>query len=324
VLLGVLAVGPIVFVYLARAGDGGNSWDLSSLDAGGADFLTVDPSLSLWGGARGSPLGFLGQPTFPGVTLLVLGVVGLTEFRRRRTVALTATVLVVGAAVLAVGTSNKGWRAFAPYRLVYEYMPLGSSLRATGRFWLVGLLGLGLLAGLGVERLGTALASARAERGWSTQRVVWVIAIVGLIGIAAEGYRPWTHLKSVPAAAVDNALREAKDKAAVIYLPVPEAKRTSITRLGDAPNVYASTRHHRPTANGYGGFSPDSYDYMLHKMATFPDRASIRYLRSIDVGYVVVRNDTGKESPLLDRVSRAPELVRLRDFGGIVLFRLTP
>jgi hypothetical protein len=322
VVVGIVAVAPIVFVYIARAGEGGNSWDLSALDAGGADFLTVDPSLSLWGDSRGSPRGFLGQPTFPGVTLLVLGIAGLTELRRRRPAVVTALALLVGGVAIAVGTSNRGWRAFAPYRLVYEYVPLGSSLRATGRFWLVGLLGLGLLAGLGVERLGSLLARARGGR--NVARATALVAVVGLAGIAAEGYRPWTDLPPVPPAAVDNALRDAKDDGAVIYLPVPEAKATSITRLGDATNVYATTRHHRRTPNGYGGFTPDSYEYMLSTLATFPDRASVRYLRSIDVRYVVVRNDTGKEGPLLRRVSAAPELERLHDYHGVVLFRLTP
>jgi hypothetical protein len=319
VLIGVVAVAPVLFVYVARAGEGGNEWTLRELDAGGADFLTVDPSLSLWGNVRASPRDIFGQPTFPGAALLLLGIAGVTAYTRRRAVVLTAGVLVVGAAVLALGTSNRGWRAFMPYRLVYDFVPFASSLRATGRFWLVGLLGLGILAGLGVDRIASALAN---WRGWSRSTVAAVVALVAIAAVAAEGHRPWSPLKPVPAAAVDDALHRRRDEAAVIYLPVPEQKEGSITLLGDAKNVYASTRHHRSTVNGYGGFSPKSYSEMLRIMATFPDRASLEYLRSIGVRYVVVRNDDGREDALLARVSASRQLERLEDFSGNVLFRL--
>src|SRR5439155_1257472 len=72
---------------------------------------------------------------------------------------------------------------FMPYRAVFDLMPGGRALRATNRAWMIGLLGLGLLAGMGAA----AIARAWPDR----RRAAAVVAVIAVAAGVGEGYRDW-------------------------------------------------------------------------------------------------------------------------------------
>jgi hypothetical protein len=129
----------------------------------GIDLTAVDPRLALWGPVLGRD-GFT-LAAFPGVTLIGLGLVGAvagvrsSDPRVRRATVAAIVLLVVGA-FLATGTAGEGWRAWSPYRLLFEHVPGFKVIRAAARAWVVGLLGLGLLAGLGADRRSPTASGA--------------------------------------------------------------------------------------------------------------------------------------------------------------------
>ena len=118
----------------------------------GADFTKSENRLSIWGDVLDARRP-VGAPSFPGVGLLLLAAVGTVSGLRgtgkRRQVVVLGSVLVAVGAFLALGTSSSGWRAYSPYRLLFEFVPLVKVLRAAARAWVIGVLGLGLLAGIG-------------------------------------------------------------------------------------------------------------------------------------------------------------------------------
>jgi hypothetical protein len=323
----VLAVGaaialllPITWPYLRNASEMGGDfkWPLRDLAVSGADFLSVDPTLTVWGDLLGSPTGIFGQPTFPGAAILVLAALGLLgrsgADTRVRTLALA---LVVVGAVLAIGTSDHGWRRFTPYRLIYELVPGGDALRATGRFWLVGLLGLGLLAGLGVERLVALTATRTRASRWGPTGV----AALCLSAILLEGHRPWTSAPEVGVAPVDRALAEQPGPGGVAYLPLPTSPSEGFPLLGQAQVVYRSTAHHRPLVNGYAGYYPPDFFSSGAPLVDLPSSRSLDHLRSLGVRFVVVPVDAGRWQPLRDPAVAAPMRL-VGDFDGDLLYEV--
>jgi hypothetical protein len=269
-------------------------WTIADLRSEGADFLHADSRLAVWGGAlgRGRPWPQFPPPLFPGATLLVLGVVGLVAGLRggrdhRRMAAAAVALLAVGA-VVAIGTSDIGWRQYAPYRVVFAFAPGGRALRATFRAWMIGLLGLGLLAGLGVEAAIGWLR--RRQRPMAAAVTATVVAAAAVMGVLAEGWRHRTHLAPVSVQPVDLDLAHLPQPGGVLYLPVGAGASGAayLTILAEADVVYRVTASHRVTPNGYSGFFPDSYFRMTRLVQSLPGQPGLGYLQSIGVRFVVV------------------------------------
>ena len=220
---------------------------LGDLPALSADFGATDPRLSIWGSVLGKGDGWpiYGEPAFPGAVLLVLApigaIVGWRNRGERRRAAVTGGALVVAGAALALGAGPSGWRQYAPYRLLFEYVPGWEALRATGRAWVVGLLGVGLLAGLGTLAVASWLA-ARAH--WDLRKTMAVVASIAVVGVLVEGYAPWTGRPDIRISPVDQelALRPLGRRA----VPPRVGARQHGRRAERVPPGRERLRHHCP------------------------------------------------------------------------------
>lgn len=316
-----VALAPLAVPYLERrAALPTFRWTLHDLAIGGADFAKADARLWLWG--RVIPGGPFPPPLFPGLTLVGLGALGLLRGRDRRAARLGAALVAVGA-FLALGTADEGWRRWSPYRLLFTYVPGWNALRGTSRGWMVGLAGLGVLAGLG------ALEVARAARArWPLVRAATatsVAAACALAGVVAEGYRPFDDLAEVRVGAVDRELARRPEPGGVLYLPVGGIGPAYLGILDQTDTVYRATAHHRPTPNGYAAFFPPSYHRMARLVRDLPEPAAVRYLQGIGVRFVVVR--AGARGTPWDRLfdpDRAAPLRLLGRYGGDLLYGLPP
>jgi hypothetical protein len=303
---------------------------LAELPALSADFTTTDPRLSVWGSLLGKGTGWpiYGEPAFPGVVLLVLAPIGaVAEWRARgarRQVATTGVALTLAGAALALGAGATGWRRFLPYRLLFEYVPGWEALRATGRAWVVGLLGVGLLAGTGA--LAVIRWSARHLRV-NPRTLSLVVTAVVVVGILVEGYAPWTDRPDIRISAVDQHLAELPAGGGVLYLPALEAGDVAgaLSGFRQAENVYGTTAHHRATPNGYSGYFPPSWVNLSEQMRSLPDATALARLRKLGVRYVVVRDWArgGTWDALLDP-ARARPLRLVGTYGGDRLYEVPP
>lgn len=312
------------YILNARALSGDFEWELAEFAFTGANFFTVDPALTVWGDILPSEQGLLGQPAFPGVVLLVLAAVGVLRWRATADTRLhrTATILIGVGVVLGVGTSNAGWRRYAPYRLIFEFVPGGTALRGTGRFWLVGLLGLGLLAGVGAGYLA-GLVRSRLTRSRSGM-VAAAAAVAVLSGaVLVEGHQPWGDGPRVSVPAVDRELARRDDGGGVVYLPLPIDRRVEfgLQILGQARVLYGTTAHHRPTPNGYAGFFPESFFEAGPALADLPGRSAVAWLRRRDIRYVVVAEGAVYWEDLRDPERAAP-LRLVGDYEGDLLYEV--
>ena len=298
---------------------------LKELPGFSTDFGATDPRLEVWGSVLGKGLGWpvYGEPSFPGVVLLVLAPIGaVAGWRAQRRAVVTSGALVAGGALLGLGAGPSGWRQYLPYRLLFEYVPGWEALRATGRAWIIGLLGLGVLAGLGAVAIGTWVA----RRGrWDARRVVAVVAAVATIGVLVEGYASWSDRPEVSVPKVDEALAARAEPGGVLYLPAmePGIVAGALSGLFQTLNVYGTTAHHRRTPNGYSGFFPPSWQRLSVAMRALPDEAALERLRELDVRFVVVHKGAhgGAWDALLDP-ERAKPLRLVGRYGGDLLYEV--
>jgi hypothetical protein len=292
-----------------------------------AQYTKGDPHLWLWGpilGINGTwPIH--AEPAWPGLVVLLLAPVGaVTGWRARgrlRQTAIVGGAITLLGVILASGAAPSGIRAYSPYRLLFEYVPGFSALRATGRAWSVGMLGLGLLAGLGALAVMRWIGTASSRRRRVGVGVVAVLLVVFLV----EGFAPWKDLPDVRVPAVDQQLARIHEPGGVVYLPMlyPDPIGEAVSGFRQAENVYATTAHHRPTPNGYSGYQPPSFKRLSRQMQDLPSEDALDALRRIGVRFVVVRSwaEGNLWGPLLDPAN-AGSLRYVGTYDGDVLYEV--
>ncbi len=149
---------------------------------------------------------------------------------------------------------------------------------------MIGLLGLGLLAGIGVKALAGWLAARFPSR--ATLVPVVVGAVVVLL-VMLEGFDPWFDRPTAAVPAVDRALAQLAP-GGVVYLPMNTSDEVDIGYFQQPRNLYGATEHHRRTPNGYSGYLPQSYLQHSRALRALPDEKALDLLRRIGVRYVVV------------------------------------
>jgi hypothetical protein len=197
------------------------------------------------------------DPLFPGLALLVLGVAGLSAAPRRfRVVSVLASVVAI---VISLGPET------AAFRWAYEHVVFLHAIRALGRFSIIPVLALSVLAGI-------ALAGRRR-----------LVVLGALVLLLAESLNlPLRYGRYVPPSPAARWL--AGKDGAVAYLPIGGD--------GDTEAMLQATAHYRPLLNGDSGFVPRPYARLLELFATPEISADgLRLFRGLGVQDVVSRDD---------------------------------
>ena len=226
---------------------------------------------------NGSLLDGAGAASFPGVLVIVLGLIGLVHWGARpdrRELALLYGGLAVAGFALSVGLHLPG------YAQLYSWLPPIRMVRAPSRFSLVGLIGLAVLAAAGI---GWILERLRHRRRTAlTWALVSVVCLLHLV----ETWKPVgvpSELRYTPPPAVYGWLASQPGNFGVVELPTdPEQNTTAL--------VY-STFHWKPLVNGYHGSFVSGYHHRLlfEVLPEFPSDNTVRTLSSIvGLRYIVV------------------------------------
>ncbi|MFP5317595.1 MAG: hypothetical protein ACLGI2_04800 [Acidimicrobiia bacterium] len=230
---------------------------------------------------------------FPGFAALAVGGVGLValwsrdpppELRRRHLVLVLLATLP--ALVLAFGKYQTvgDWRVPMPYSLVAD-LPGYKSVRSFGRLTVLPLLGLGLLAAVGYDRL----ARARPAR-------TGLLLAVGLGGVflledkARIVMSP--RIDTPRFASVNRALADLPG-GVVAELPMGDNRHFTYGFV-EAPRMVLSAIDWNPRVNGYSGYSPPGYSDIIDVLNTLDDGGpatpeALALLDRLGVRYLVVR-----------------------------------
>ncbi|SCL65708.1 hypothetical protein [Micromonospora chersina] len=277
-------------------------------------FFTAPAESRIWGelheGARAALPWHPEMTLLPGFVLYALAAGGLffSVWRVRHRLFLLAGVLVTMA--LAMGTRFLGGRF--TYVPLFEHLPGWNGLRTPGRMMLWATLLLGLLAAGAVTAFCARVRELAAERvpPWPGP---WLrlATLVPLLLVVVEGLNVTPH----PVVPRQPAVMRTVDGPMLV---LPSSQNL------DQPVMLWSTDRFQRMVNGGSGFTPDSQAQAREFTVSFPDFASVDYLRRRGVKNVVVLRDRLGGTPwegMLDRPVDGLGVTR-EEVGDAVVYRL--
>ncbi|HTK28052.1 MAG TPA: hypothetical protein VL309_00765 [Vicinamibacterales bacterium] len=236
-------------------------------------------------------------------TILAAGWIAASPSARRRlgawlssapapfaAMAVAAAVLSLGPAIHAQGRLVAAW---APYRLLYDFVPGFDGLRVPARFAMVTAFGLAVLAGLGAARLRRAHAGSHARAITAAIALAlvaesWAVPIPinqNDTGYTRKGFAP------LPARVL------VGDETPPVYRAVaglPPGRVILELPLGDPAfdvrDMFYAIGHRHALVNGYSGGAPEAYGLLTERLAdllTRPDRGW-QAIHDSGANYVIV------------------------------------
>ena len=257
-------------------------------------------------------------PGFIAVALAVFGTVSALRTRRTRGTAVTAgtpgTVAFAYLLGLLVAFDiSLGFNGLT-FRLLYDYALPFRGLRIPARNGIIVGFSLAVLAGFAAARI---------------RRPRWAVAIAALM--LAE-YASW-HIAMVqmpldPPSVYADILRDNEGNPSATFFEFP------VSSHDDPTYMYLSTFHWQHLANGYSGFFPPSYIFLVNAVQHLPDDASLHAIKSHGARYLIVHGERlmgARYDELTAELRRRPELTfvtkgpaaREGQHGEISVFRIS-
>jgi len=116
-----------------------------------------------------------------------------------------------------------------------------------------------------------------------------------------------------------------------VVAEVPFARADELHRIYDGLYMFNSTYHWQPIVNGYSGFFPRTFIDLAEHTESFPDDASIAYLKQRGVEYLVVHGAYMNRDEFGDMTAALlarPDIEAMTHFqermGSDAVFRLRP
>ena len=212
---------------------------------------------------------------------------------------------------------------FAPYRILYEYVPGFEGVRAPARFAMIVAFMLAALGGYG--------AAVLARSPWGSRLLCVVAAMFLLEGTAVpflvNGVTPPSGFRAPEA----RLYRPAR--APAIYREVERTLGDGVLAelpLGhpdfDLRAMYYSTVHWRPILNGYSGFFPPHYGQLAFALGELPrhPELSVAALQAAGATHVLVHEGAylGNEGAQTSDALRGQGAIELYRDGTDALLRL--
>ena len=227
---------------------------------------------------------------FPGVIMVALALLGLARYWRSdtRPLVVTAAALAVVGVVLSLGP--EGWRSL--YAALHDNVYGFQAIRAPARFGVIAMLGLALLAALGMRGLSQYGARPRRFTAMAVALLCLEYANAPLVLAVAPP-------RSTPVGAW---LAREPGAGAVLYVPLEDD-------IGNTPVMVQSLEHGRPIVNGYSGQRPAFFSSLVETLADLPSPVAFATLKELDVRFVVsgapLAGAGNARSPLVERARLA-------------------
>jgi hypothetical protein len=217
---------------------------------------------------------------------MVLAAFGLWRHARSDARPLAWSALALVAVGLLLSFGPEGWRWF--YATLHDNVFGFQAIRSPARFTVIAVLGLSLLAALG-------LRAVPPLPKWAPASAAGLLSLLCLEYVNAP-----LVLAPAPALRTDVGqwLAAESSPGAVLYLPIA-------VDIENTPFMVQSLEHGRPIVNGYSGQRPSFYASIVESLADLPSPDAFAALRELDVRFVVspeaVAGAGNARSPLLER-----------------------
>lgn len=200
------------------------------------------------------------------------------------------------------------------YGWVYSVFPPMQGLRAAARFGNLFLLGMAVLAALGLAGLRPRLPAR-----WGGLIVAGLVMLANIESLRAPLY--YTRFNGIPA--IYSLL--AREPGRVVLVEVPFFPPQGVFQNGRY--VLNSTAHWRPLMNGYSGYTPGAYRRYAASFWYFPQEHAIQEMRRAGATHIMVHpggfGDEAEVRKMWQIVAASPYLQRIAITpGGPALYRL--
>jgi hypothetical protein len=281
------ALTPFLLPYLRVSREQGFTRSLAEVSEFSArltDYLATGGRLhfSIW-----SHRFFDRDALFPGVIasgLAITALIGGVAWKDRR----ARMALAFGLVAFAVSFGP----AFPMYAALSRVFPIMAGIRGAVRSGQLCLAAIAVLAGF-----GWAFLQQRLER-----RVV-ATGIVLLLGVHLEALRAPIQYRTFQGISPVFDNLETSDHKVIACFPFPGP----LEEFQNLDCMLASTRFWQPLVNGYSSFIPERYYREARALRSFPEGASLEYLKQLGVTHVIVFTEK-VSAPRLGHLSEHPEL----------------
>jgi hypothetical protein len=249
-------------------------------------YLAATPDNVLYGALTES-FGDNEKRLFPGITPIALSMVALIP-------PVQPVALIYGAAMAVAWDASLGTSGRV-YPLLRAWLPPVRSLRAPARFAMIVLLGMSVLAAIGLVRVART-SSARFVIPAAAALLILEYSTTPLSvqWIPRERPQIYTWVSGQP-------------RHVTLELPVPPA---TAMPLHDAFYMYAQTWHWHPLANGYSGYYTRAYIDLLKALVGFPDERSSRAMARTGIQRVILHRELfrpGEYVPIVRALDGHPD-----------------
>ena len=276
-VVGGVLVAPVVWPYWQsqqREGFGRNLFEAAAHAASLQSYTQVPPDNLVYGRSgllapRPPAAGerdrrHVEHQMFPGLVLLGLAGLGLWRGWRSDARPIVVSAAVIAATGLVLSLGPEGVRPL--YAWMADHVFGFQAIRAPARFSVVVMLGLCVLAGVGV-----AQARLRAS----------VVALLTIMMCLEYANAPLAFVLAPPSStATGRWLADNTAPGAVLYLPLTLDRENS-------PFMVQSLEHGRPIVNGYSGQRPSFYTSLVDALADPASADARATLKELNVRFVV-------------------------------------
>lgn len=201
------------------------------------------------------------------------------------------------------------WLAIGPpfgiWRLMY-WMPGLNFVRMPSRFTVVGMLGLGMVAAAGFDRL-TARSGSGAKLGAAALCAALLVGEFAALPMTSEPY-------AVNPLPIDRWIGTQPERMALLEMPMSDSLGTPSRERWTTQFMLHSMAHWKPLFVGFSGIQPPGYQDNYWKFVKFPDADSLALARQLGLTHVILHTslvDPTERKMFDDRFAAFADQVRL-------------
>lgn len=242
-----------------------------------------------------------------------------------------ASFILIGSYILSLGPilriHDRITEIHLPFYALQQVVPGMGTFRVPARFGLSYMLGLGILAGIGLMYLLDYLKSQRYF-GSVSVRAALALVIVLLVGFEFN-IKFWTFPTVMTPGNVAPEylwIRDHMPNVPLLELPLSKSRTDRWDPYTESGYLYASTFHWRDMVNGYSGHVPTTFNDMFTLAQEIPAVEPTNMLAGLGVQYVVLHTGDLSTAELQrwDVAEKGGWLRRVASFPHTVIYELAP
>jgi hypothetical protein len=206
-----------------------------------------------------------------------------------------------------------------PYAILHKLVPGFDGLRALGRFFVIVLLSMSVMIGLGLKQILKKIGKKSLYIGV----VIIISSLIMLEYLWVPLFQPVPYREALVEEKVPEVyhwLSDLEGDPVILELPLSE------NSIKPSEYIYLSSYHWQKMWNGYSGFYPEDYIRLYERiMNNFSDPETQDAISNIGVDYVVIHFDVQSEfimntSP--EELDLLPNLELIEQFGNDYVYEI--